>query len=134
MATITSQLPSRYHPRLLAAAAAMADNKLADAEPLLRQHLKDDPFDVPAIRLFAELAGRIGRYKDAESLLRRALELSPEFTAARANLALVLYRQNRPAEAIAELDRVTAEEPDNPTPPGDEGADGGGAEEPDNPV
>ena len=58
-----------------------------------------------AIRMLAELAGRIGRYKDAESLLRRALELSPAFTAARANLAIVLYRLNRPAEAIAELDR-----------------------------
>ena len=104
----------RYHPRLLAAATAMNDNDLPRAEPLLREHLKADPFDVAAIRMFAELAGRIGRNRDAEALLRRALELSPAFTAARANLALVLYRQNRPAEAIAELDRVVAEEPANP--------------------
>ncbi|HVR90669.1 MAG TPA: sulfotransferase [Novosphingobium sp.] len=92
----------------------MNENRLHDAEPLLRAHLKDDPFDVAAIRMLAELAGRIGRYKDSETLLRRALELSPAFTAARANLALVLYRQNRPTEAIAELNRVTEEEPDNP--------------------
>lgn len=104
----------QYHPRLLAAGAALHDNALPAAEPLLRAHLKDNPFDVAAIRMFAELAGRIGRYRDAENLLRRALELSPAFTAARANLALVLYRQNRPAEAIAELDRVVAEDPDNP--------------------
>ncbi|MFM2300878.1 MAG: hypothetical protein RLZZ84_614 [Pseudomonadota bacterium] len=104
----------KYPPRLIDAAVALNANDLPRAEPLLRQHLKDDPFDVAAIRMFAELAGRIGRYKDAESLLRRALELSPAFTAARANLALVLYRQNRPEEAIAELNRVAAEEPDNP--------------------
>jgi len=104
----------RYHPRLIAAALALNDNDLPRAEPLLRQHLKDDPFDVAAMRMFAELAGRIGRYRDSENLLRRALELSPGFTAARANLALVLYRQNRPAEAIDELDRVIAEDPDNP--------------------
>ena len=104
----------RYHPRLIDAAMAMNDNRLNIAEPLLRQHLKDDPFDVSAIRMFAELAGRIGRYKDAESLLRRALELSPAFTPARANLALVLYRLNRPTEAIAELDAVMADEPDDP--------------------
>lgn len=104
----------RYHPRLLEAAMAMNENNLPVAEPLLRQHLKDDPFDVAAIRMFAELAGRIGRYRDAESLLRRALDLSPSFTPARANLALVLYRQNRATEAIAELDRVIAEEPENP--------------------
>jgi tetratricopeptide (TPR) repeat protein len=103
-----------YHPRLLTAAHAMNENRLHDAEPLLRQHLKEDPFDVAAIRMFAELAGRIGRYRDAENLLRRALELSPAFTAARANLALVLYRQNRPGEAIEELNRVVMEDPDNP--------------------
>lgn len=104
----------QYHPRLIEAALAMNDNDLPRAEPLLRQHLKEDPFDVAAIRMFAELAGRIGRNRDAENLLRRALELSPAFTAARANLALVLYRQNRPDEAIEELNRVIAEEPDNP--------------------
>ncbi|MBS0475868.1 MAG: sulfotransferase [Proteobacteria bacterium] len=103
----------QYHPRLIEAAMAMNDNDLPRAEPLLRAHLKEDPFDVAAIRLFAELAGRIGRNRDAESLLRRALELSPGFTAARANLALVLYRQNRTIEAIEELDRVIAEEPGN---------------------
>ncbi len=104
----------RYHPRLIEAAMAMNENRLHDAEPRLRQHLKEDPFDVAAIRMFAELAGRIGRYKDSENLLRRALELSPGFTAARANLALVLYRQNRPVEAIEELGRVSQEDPDNP--------------------
>ncbi len=104
----------QYHPRLIEAAVAMNENDLPRAEPLLRQHLKDEPTDVAAIRMFAELAGRIGRYADSEKLLRRALDLSPAFTAARANLALVLYRQNRPAEAIDELNRVIAEEPENP--------------------
>ncbi|WP_174522586.1 tetratricopeptide repeat-containing sulfotransferase family protein [Novosphingobium lentum] len=113
MATIVTPPPPAYDPRLVAAALAMNDNRLPDAEPLLRALLKDDPFDVRAIRLFAELAGRIGRYGDAENLLRRAIELAPGFTAARANLALVLYRTNRPAEAIAELERVTGEDPDN---------------------
>jgi tetratricopeptide (TPR) repeat protein len=105
----------RYSPRLIEAALALHDNQLHRAEPLLRAHLKDDPFDVAAIRMFAELAGRIGRYRDAESLLRRAVELAPGFTPARANLALVLYRLNRPVEALAELDSVLADEPDNPT-------------------
>lgn len=103
----------QYHPRLIEAALAMNANDLPRAEPLLRAHLRDDPFDVAAIRMFAELAGRIGRYKDAENLLRRALDLSPAFTAARANLALVLYRQNRPEEALEQLAQVAREEPDN---------------------
>jgi tetratricopeptide (TPR) repeat protein len=108
MTTVTA-----YDPRLVAAAMAMNDNVLHEAEPLLRALLKENPFDVRAIRLFAELAGRIGRYTDAENLLRRAIELAPGFTPARANLALVLYRTNRAGEAIEELARVTAEDPDN---------------------
>lgn len=103
-----------YHPRLLEAAAALNRNALHIAEPLLKQHLKQDPFDIYAIRMLAELAGRIGRMRDAEHLLRRALELAPSFTAARSNLALLLHRSNRPEEALAELDMVRLEEPDDP--------------------
>jgi tetratricopeptide (TPR) repeat protein len=106
--------PGDYHPRLVEAAMALNRNALSVAEPLLKQHLKEDPFDVYAIRMLAELAGRIGRMKDAEHLLRRALELAPGFTAARSNLALLLHRANRPEEALAELDKVRDEEPDDP--------------------
>ncbi len=100
-------------PRLIEAAIALQDNRLHDAEPLLRAHLKDDPFDVAAIRMMAELAARIGRLKDSEALLRRAVDLSPGFHAARSNLATVLYKQNRPEEAVAELDALQAIDPDN---------------------
>jgi tetratricopeptide (TPR) repeat protein len=100
-------------PRLMEAALALHDNRLHDAEPLLKAHLKSDPFDVAAIRMLAELAGRIGRYPDAENLLRRALELSPGFTAARSNLATLLYRQGKSADAIAELNQLAAQEPDH---------------------
>jgi len=89
-----------------AAERAELDNELAAAEHLLRPRLKEKPTDVAAIRMMAELAGRLGRYVDAENLLRRALELAPAFGPARANLATVLVKQNRPAEAIEELDRL----------------------------
>ncbi len=101
------------NPRLMQAALALHDNRLDEAEPLLKSHLHDDPFDVAAIRMLAELAARIGRWRDAEHLLHRALELAPEFGAARANLATVLYRQNKPAEAIAELNHLIIDDPDN---------------------
>jgi tetratricopeptide (TPR) repeat protein len=104
----------RWPAALVDAALALHDNRLEIAEPLLRQHLKRDPFDARAIRMLAELAGRLGRYKDSETLLRRALELAPAFTAARANLAIVLYRLNRPVDALEELDRLLAEEPEHP--------------------
>lgn len=102
------------NPQLMAAALALSEDRLSDAEPLLRAHLKAQPMDVAAIRLMAELAARIGRLKDSEALLRRALELAPSFGAARANLATVLYKQNRFAEAVTELDAVLADGGDNP--------------------
>jgi tetratricopeptide (TPR) repeat protein len=100
-------------PRLMQAGLALVEGQLAVAERLLRPHLKEKPTDIAAIRMMAELAGRLGRYGDAEHLLRRALELAPDFTAARANLATVLYRQNRPADAIEVLDRLLDVQPDN---------------------
>ena len=102
-----------HDPLLMEAALALAENRLPDAEPRLRAYLRQDPFNVAAIRMMAELAARIGRLGDAEKLLRRALELAPEFNAARANLATVLHRMHRSQEAIAELDRLMLLEPEN---------------------
>jgi tetratricopeptide (TPR) repeat protein len=101
------------NPQLIEAAVAINEDRLHEAEPILRAHLKQDPLDVAAIRLMAQLAARIGRYKDSEALLRRALELAPNFIVARSNLAGVLYRQNRFEEAVATLNEVLAEESDN---------------------
>ena len=70
------------HPRLLAAGAALVENRIAVAETLLREHLKQSPTDIAAIRMLAEVAGRLGRYSDSETLLARCLELAPDFTAA----------------------------------------------------
>jgi len=102
----------RWHPRLVEAALALNENRLDVAERLLKPHLKEDPFDVRAMRMLAELAARIGRMKDSEALLRRALELAPNFNAARANLALVLGRTGRPAEALELLEPLFEAEPD----------------------
>lgn len=102
------------NPQLIEAALALSEDRLHDAEPLLRGRLRDVPTDVAAIRMMAELAARIGRLKDSEALLRRALALAPSFGAARANLATILYKQNRFPEALEQLDAVLAEEGDNP--------------------
>jgi tetratricopeptide (TPR) repeat protein len=99
---------------MVAAALALAENRLPEAEAALRQRLREDATDVAAIRMLAEVAGRLGRYEDAEKLLSRALDLAPGFGAARANLATVYYKQNRFAEAAEALDAVLGEDPGNP--------------------
>jgi len=108
-----AQRIARYHPALLRAGQALVANDLQTAEANLRPYLKQRPTDVKAIRMMAELAARIGRLGDAENLLRRAIELAPGFTAARANLATVLYKQNRPSDAITELEQIEGEDADN---------------------
>src|SRR5437660_1539511 len=101
-------------PNLLRPAAALCDNDIPLAEMLLRAHLRQHPTDVAAIRMLAEVAARLGRYADAEGLLARCLELAPGFVEARAHYATVLNRQNRPTEALAQVDQLLAVEPDNP--------------------
>jgi tetratricopeptide (TPR) repeat protein len=108
-----SPIGAHWHPSLIEAAIALNENRLDVAERILKPHLNEDPFDVAAIRMLAELAGRIGRWRDAENLLRRAVELAPGWTAAKANLALVLGRMGRPAEAMELLDDIFAAEPND---------------------
>ena len=96
-------------PALLRAGHALVADRLHEAEPLLKDRLRRDPYDYSAMRMLAELAARIGRFQDSESLLRRALELAPSFQAARANLATVLYKQHRGGEALEQLDLMAAE-------------------------
>jgi tetratricopeptide (TPR) repeat protein len=102
---------STKDPRLMSAAFALCENKIGQAELLLREHLKKYPTDVAAIRMFAEVAGRLGRNLDAENLLSRCLELAPSFTAARYNYALALHRQGKSIAALQQVERLMAAEP-----------------------
>ena len=106
---------STHDPRLLEPALALAEGHIAVAEPLLRNHLKQFPTDVAAIRMLAEIATRIGRYGDAENLLTRCLELAPGFKAARHNFAVILHRNNKPVESLAQVDQLLAAEPRSPS-------------------
>ncbi|QYE34627.1 sulfotransferase [Polymorphobacter sp. PAMC 29334] len=106
---------SVHDSELIDAAMALAEARLAVAERILRPRLKRRPTDVAAMRMLAELAGRLGRYRDAETLLRRALDLAPSFREARFNLATILHRRTRSAEALDEIARLLALDPGNPS-------------------
>ncbi len=98
-------------PRMRAAGAALYDNRLPEAESLLRAQIREQPADVAALRMLAEVAARLRRYGDAEVLLRHCLALAPGFLPARHNLALVLHRQNKAAEALSVVDECLSAEP-----------------------
>jgi tetratricopeptide (TPR) repeat protein len=104
---------STRNPDLLRIGQAVHENHIAEAEAMLRAHLKRAPTDVVAIRMLAEVAERLGRHEDAENLLERCLELAPSFHAARQNYALILHRANKPTEALAQLEHLLKLDPAN---------------------
>ena len=105
---------STRDPLLQEAAAAMIQKDVATAERVLKRYLMDKPTDVAAIRMLAEVAVRCDRDEEAEKLLLRCLELAPGFTAARYNHALMLQRRNRAPEALAEIEKCLATDPNKP--------------------
>jgi predicted Zn-dependent protease len=102
-------------PRLMTAAAALVENRLPEADALLRAHLAQHETDVAALRMLAEIAARLRRYPEAQELLERCLQLAPSFDAARHNYAIVLFRQAKAAEALPHIERLLAAEPGNPS-------------------
>ena len=103
------------NPSLQQAAAAMLANDMPRAERLLKDHLKQAPTDVPAIRMLAEVAVRCGQNRAAGHLLERCLELAPGFQPARYARTVLLHRDNRAAEALAEVETLLAADPVNPS-------------------
>ena len=101
-------------PALIAAASALVEGRLPEAEHGLRAYLKTRPDEPSALRMLAEVAARLGRYEDAERILTQTLAFAPGFTAARHNLATLLYRQNKTLEALAQLDLLQAADPRHP--------------------
>jgi len=101
-------------PALIAAATALVEGGLPEAEHGLRAYLATRPDEPAALRMLAEVAARLGRYEDAERILTQTLAFAPGFTAARHNLATLLYRQNKTLEALGQLDLLQAADPRHP--------------------
>lgn len=101
-------------PALMLAASLLIENNLPSADAKLREHLSGHPTDVAALRMLAEVAGRLRRYQDAQELLERCLALAPSFAMARYNYASVLIRQGNAASALEQAQRLLAAEPRNP--------------------
>jgi tetratricopeptide (TPR) repeat protein len=100
------------HP-LMRASQALTAGDLETAEKILRERLIQRPTDLNALLLMARLVRALAYYAASEQLLALALEFDPAFTEARLDLAAELHRQNRPFDALEELDRILALGPVN---------------------
>jgi tetratricopeptide (TPR) repeat protein len=101
-------------PALLEAVDLLREGKLAKAEKLARNYLRQHPADVSAIRILADIGMKLGQFDDARLLLESCLELAPDFHLARHNYAVVLVRQQKLVPAMQQVERLLAIEPGNP--------------------
>ena len=106
--------PSRK--RLTEAFELEKTGKKKEAETIYRDILKNDSENVDALRLLAGLATSQNEHRDAEILLKRALELTPDFGRAMADLIVNQVEQEKIDEALeyaARLTRIGADNPDS---------------------
>jgi tetratricopeptide (TPR) repeat protein len=101
-------------PALRPAATALFDGRLDEADHRLRAHLASHLTDGRALKMLAEVRLRQERYKDAETLLARCIELDPASDAARFSYAQALFRQQKAGPAAAQLESLLARKPRDP--------------------
>jgi tetratricopeptide (TPR) repeat protein len=103
------------HEDLVKVARLLLAGRLGLAEDQCREFLKAHPDNVSAIRMLAEIGIKLERYRDAETLLDRCLEMAPDFHLARSNYATVLLKTLRYESALAQIEQVLAAEPTHPS-------------------
>jgi len=92
---------------------AVSQRRPAEAEAALRTALGIDPGFAPAAVNLADLYRATGRDGEGERVLRQTLERDPTSGAAHHALGLLLVRQQRRAEAVAELEAAARLAPES---------------------
>ena len=86
------------HPAFGRAVASLRAGHAKDAEDSFKLVLSEQPKHLAALNLLAVLLTQLGRFADAETYLRRALEADSNSAATLQNYAIVLQALHRPAE------------------------------------
>jgi predicted O-linked N-acetylglucosamine transferase (SPINDLY family) len=100
-------------PRLLLAEQHHRAGRLAEAEHLYRQILRDDPADHQALHRLALLAHQLGHHQPAVELLEEACRLQPSDAALHRDLGMVLQAQGRHDMAASCYRAAVALQPDH---------------------
>jgi tetratricopeptide (TPR) repeat protein len=101
-------------PSLELGIALHQQGKLADAERIYRDILRQTPDDFDALHLSGLIALQTGRTKPCVELIGRAIGVDANVAAAHNNLGYALLILNRHAEAVASFDRAIALQPGFP--------------------
>lgn len=88
------------------AAQFSRDGDQQKSEAIYRDILRRDPEHIEAMRLFAEIASSLQKYRDAEILLKRATSLAPDYARVWRDLSKVQTEQKKFDEAITHAKQV----------------------------
>jgi TolB-like protein/tetratricopeptide (TPR) repeat protein len=78
----------------------MGQGRLSEAEEACREAISLDPLLTTSWYNIGRLAAGIGRYKDAEELFRKGIEIQPHAARFHSYLVILDILQNRPAQAM----------------------------------
>jgi tetratricopeptide (TPR) repeat protein len=114
-ATAASQVATlRTLPQeVVVATGLFADGDMEEAEAIVRSYLLQHGDHVEAMRLLARIGISHKIYFDAQVLLAAVLERAPDYRAARQDYAFVLIELHRYEEALRELEKLMADEPNS---------------------
>ncbi|MBO9712871.1 tetratricopeptide repeat-containing sulfotransferase family protein [Sphingomonas sp.] len=102
-------------PAVAGAESALAEDRLEDAEQLIRPYLRENPEDAGAALILGTVAERCEAFREAENLYRRAVLLVPAYAEARVALAKLFNTQGRHDEALEMLDAALSRDPSHLT-------------------
>jgi tetratricopeptide (TPR) repeat protein len=101
-------------PRPIIQAGSMfSDGELTAAEDIVRAYLLEHDDHVEATRLLARISIQRDALDDAERLLESVLKLAPDYGAARADYAGVLYKRQKHLQVRQEMNTLLQLEPGN---------------------
>jgi tetratricopeptide (TPR) repeat protein len=98
---------------IIQAGSMFSDGELAPAESIVRAYLLQQGCHVEAMRLLARIGIQRDVLDEAERLLESVLKLAPDYGAARADYADVLYKRQKHLQALQEMDTLLQLEPGN---------------------
>jgi TolB-like protein len=88
---------------------SLALGRWEEASRQVKAALSQDPLDPPSLYVLAEVQMRLGHLAEAESAMRRALDIRPTLGGGHYVLGLVLLARGLPDAALHEMERETTE-------------------------
>jgi tetratricopeptide (TPR) repeat protein len=104
---------TKLPPQLRTVSSLIHEEKLFIAEQICRQYLKENPHHAEAMRLLAEIGGKLQILDDAEFLLESCVEFYPDYQRARLDYVQVLHRRQKFGQALQQAQILNTANPEN---------------------